>query len=198
MPGCPPTVAIIIPCYEQADFLAAAIASAVNQTEPAERIIVVDDGSTEDLSEVIAGFSGVELIRQENSGPSSARNAGLNAVATDKVVFLDADDLLLPRAVEEGLTCFERHPDAAFVYGAFEEVRGKSTTRAFCKVTRHRDLVKCNWIGMLATVMFDRRKLLQEGSFDAEVSMAEDWDTYLRLSRRHTLSEHPLVVDRYF
>ncbi len=192
-----PTVAIIIPCYQQKHFLAGAIESAVNQTVPAEGIIVVDDGSTEDLSDVISGFSGIELIKQENLGPSSARNAGLNAAASDKIIFLDADDLLLPCAIEEGLNCFDRHPEAAFVYGAFDEVRGKSKTRAFCRVTRHRDLVKCNWIGMLATVMFDRLMLLEEGGFDANVSMAEDWDTYLRLSRRHPFAAHPQVVARY-
>lgn len=197
--GSPKTgdVAVVIPCFEHRHFLAGAISSAVKQRVRPREIIVVDDGSTEELSDLVAQFPGVQLIRQENRGLAAARNTGLRAAAAEKVIFLDADDSLFPRAVGEGLRCFEGHSDAAFVYGAFQEVRGAKRTRAFCRVSHHNDLVKCNWIGMIATVMFDRRKLLEVGGFDEALGMAEDWDAYLRLSRHYPFAAHSNIVARY-
>ena len=190
-------VAIVIPCFEHKRFLPTAIASAIEQRVAASQIIVVDDGSTEDISGVVAGFPAVQLIRQENRGLAAARNAGLRAATADKIIFLDADDSLLPAAVEAGLKCFARNPEAAFVYGAFEEVRGRAVTRAFSRISHHNDLVKCNWIGMIAAVMFDRRKLSHAGGFDEALGMVEDWDAYLRLSRHYPFGSHPKLVARY-
>lgn len=190
-------VAIVIPCFEQKAFLANAIRSAVTQRVRAREIIVVDDGSTEDLSGIVSEFPGVVLMRQKNRGLAAARNAGLKAATAEKIIFLDADDVLLPRAVASGLQCFSKTPQAAFVYGGFEEVRGTAITKAFSRVAHHHDLVKCNWIGMIATVMFDRAKLLDEGGFDEALGMVEDWDAYLRLSRRFPFAAHPAVVARY-
>jgi len=192
-----PTVAIVIPCYEQKRFLAGAIESAIRQQSRPTEIIVVDDGSTEDVSGVVARYPDVRLIRQENRGLASARNCGLRAAGADKIIFLDADDRLFPRAVAVGLGCFAKNPDAAFVYGAFEEVRGSKAARRFCRVTSHRDLVLHNWIGMIATVMFDREKLLGEGGFDETLGMTEDWDAYLRLSRRFPFAAHNNKVAQY-
>src|SRR5206468_3147814 len=190
-------VAIIIPCFGQARFLAGAIDSAVRQWTRPREVIVVDDGSTEDLSKVVCGFPGVQLIRQRNRGLAAARNTGLMAAAAKRIIFLDADDRLLPRAVGAGLARFRKNPAAAFVYGAFQEVRGTIKTRAFSRVSHHTDLVKCNWIGMIATVMFDRRILADEGGFDETLGMAEDWDAYLRLSRRFPFAAHPTTIARY-
>ena len=68
-------------------------------------IIVVDDGSDDDPAAVVAEFVGVRMIRQENRGLSDARNTGLRKCTTTHVVFLDADDVLLPIALEVGLAC---------------------------------------------------------------------------------------------
>jgi len=190
-------VSIVIPCFEQKRFLHQAIASAAAQRSPPLEIIVVDDGSSEDLADVVSAFPGARLIRQENRGLAAARNTGLRAAEGKRVIFLDADDALFSRAISAGLRCFARNPEAAFVYGGFQEVRGKSTTRAFCRVSHHNDLVKCNWIGMIATVMFDRAKLLDVGGFDEALGMAEDWDAYLRLSRLHPFAAHANIVARY-
>jgi glycosyltransferase involved in cell wall biosynthesis len=198
MPSRPrPSVAIVIPCYEQKRFLRAAIESATDQTAAADEIIVVDDGSSEDLSSVVAAFPSARLIRQENRGLAGARNSGLMAATADKIIFLDSDDRLRPCAIAAGLACFAKSPESGFVYGAFEEVRGKLKSKSFCRVSQHADLVRCNWIGMIATVMFDRRKLAGEGGFDESLGMTEDWDAYLRLSRRFPFAAHPKVVAQY-
>ncbi len=190
-------VAVVIPCFEHKHVLGAAIASAVSQSVRAREIVVVDDGSTEDLSGVISQFPQARLIRQENRGLAGARNTGLRATTAAKIIFLDADDTLRAGAVGAGLKCFGSNPDAGFVYGGFQEVRGRAVKRSFCRVSDRNELVKCNWIGMIATVMFDRCKLLEIDGFDEKLGMAEDWDAYLRLSRRYPFAAHPNIVARY-
>ncbi|GAA6743875.1 glycosyltransferase [Thermus antranikianii] len=97
-----PLVSIIINNYNYARFLRDAIESALGQTYPRTEVIVVDDGSTDNSREVIAGYHGrVRAIFKENGGQASAFNAGFAASRGEIVIFLDADDLLLPHAVEE-------------------------------------------------------------------------------------------------
>src|SRR5215211_2313466 len=115
--GAPPLVSVVIPCYNQAHFLSEAIESVLAQSHPNFEIIVVDDGSTDDTSEIAARYPEVRLVRQENKGLSGARNAGLAHSEGEYVVFLDADDRLLPEALEAHLEHLEAHPECAFVSG---------------------------------------------------------------------------------
>jgi hypothetical protein len=103
--GAGATVAVIIPTFNHARFLAEAIMSVLAQTRPPEEIMVVDDGSTDDPANVVAQFPTVQFIRQDNRGVSAARNKGLRSCMTSHVIFLDADDRLLPTAIEAGLAC---------------------------------------------------------------------------------------------
>jgi glycosyltransferase involved in cell wall biosynthesis len=117
-----PLVSVVIPCYNQAHFLGEAIESVLAQRHPRLEVIVVDDGSPDDTSEVAARYPGVRCVRQENQGLSAARNAGLRHSGGEYVVFLDADDRLLPEAIEAGLRGFEAHPECAFVYGDYRVI----------------------------------------------------------------------------
>ena len=191
------SVAVVIPCFEQGRFLQAAVRSACEQLPPPAEILVVDDGGTEDLAKILAPLSGVRIVRQDNRGLAAARNLGLANAASDKIIFLDADDRLLPGAVFAGLECFSDHPGAAFVYGGFEEVGVRGTEARFTPMHDRRDLLRCNWVAMIGTAMFDRRKLLAIGGFDDTLGMCEDWDAYLRLSRKHGFACHPRIVARY-
>src|SRR5437867_2391143 len=93
-------VSVVIPCYNNAPFLRDAIQSVLSQTYERTEFIVVDDGSSDDTSDVASSDPGIRLIRQQNQGVSAARNAGLRQSRGDYVVFLDADDRLLPGAVD--------------------------------------------------------------------------------------------------
>ena len=192
-----PSVAVVIPCFNQKRFLSKAIDSALGQTVPPEEVIVVDDGSSEKLAAVTASYAGVSLICQSNRGLAGARNCGLRAASSDKIIFLDADDRLLPEAIAAGLQCFAGNPDAGFVYGGFNDVTRRGRTPCFSPVGTHRDLIATNWIGMIATVMFDRRILLDQGGFDESLGMCEDWDAYLRLSRHLRFASHPTIIADY-
>ena len=112
-----PLVSVVIPCYEQARFLSEAIESVLAQTYPHFEVVVVDDGSADNASEVAARYPGVRCVRQENRGLAEARNTGIRRTNGSFMVFLDADDRLLPDALEAGLGCFEEHPECALVYG---------------------------------------------------------------------------------
>src|SRR5215831_17387476 len=93
-------VSVIIPCYKQAYFLPDSIGSVLAQTYPGTELIVVDDGSPDNVSELVERYPGARCVQQENRGLAEARNAGFRASTGAYVVFLDADDRLIPNAVE--------------------------------------------------------------------------------------------------
>jgi glycosyltransferase involved in cell wall biosynthesis len=96
-----PTVSIITPCYNGAKYLRETLESALNQTHPPLEVIVVDDGSTDDSAAIAESFGPpVRVIRQQNQGESVARNRGIAEAQGTQILFLDADDLLHPEALE--------------------------------------------------------------------------------------------------
>ncbi len=89
-----PSIAVIVPTYNRAAHIGAALDSILSQTAPPEEIIVVDDGSSDDTASVLAGFGDrIRAISQANAGASAARNTGAAAAQADWLTFLDSDDL---------------------------------------------------------------------------------------------------------
>jgi glycosyltransferase involved in cell wall biosynthesis len=115
-----PTVSIIIPCYNQAQYLPDAIESCLAQTYPDIEIIVVDDGSTDTAAEVAARYPLVQYIYQDNSGPARARNTGWKRSQGAFLQFLDSDDVLLPNKIARSLSVFDTYPDTGLVYTNYE------------------------------------------------------------------------------
>lgn len=195
------SAAVIITCFNHGRFLAAAIDSVLAQTAPAAEIIVVDDGSTDNTEEVARLYAEIRYIRQDNAGLSAARNMGLRAAASDFVAFLDADDLLLPQALEKGLDTFAARPDCAFVYGGHLGVDERRAplweVRAQAEEASYRALLAANVIGMHATVLYRRCLLTDAGGFDEGLRACEDYDVYLRLARRHPIACHSGVIAEY-
>ena len=111
------SVSVVVPCFNQARFLSAALASVLDQELDGDvECIVVDDGST-DETQGVARDHGVTLLAQENRGLAAARNRGLDAASGSLVVFLDADDCLTPGALSVNASALATRPDAAFVFG---------------------------------------------------------------------------------
>ncbi len=105
-------VSVIIPCFNRRTMLPAALDSVLAQTEPLAEIIVVDDGSTDGSQGVVRQYAAdtnglVQLIEQENAGPSAARNRGLAVSRGDYVAFLDADDLWMSTKIAKQLALLQ-------------------------------------------------------------------------------------------
>jgi glycosyltransferase involved in cell wall biosynthesis len=109
--------------YNHRDFVADAVGSVLDQTYDEIECIVVDDGSTDGSGEMLRHFDGrVRLIRQENAGVASARNAAIRAATGSHVAFLDSDDLWLPHKLELQMDAFRAAPDVGLVYSGFHVV----------------------------------------------------------------------------
>ena len=196
------TVAVIIPTFNQARFLTDAIMSILAQTRPADEIIVVDDGSTDDAAAVVARFQKAQLIRQDNRGPSAARNTGLFRSSAKYVLFLDADDRLLPTALETGLRCIASQPDCAFVYGAIRSISetGKPNGSNFfipINGDAHLAFLSHNLISMPAAALYRRSCLLAVNGWAESMRRCEDHDIYLRMAQRYAIVGHPDLVAEY-
>jgi glycosyltransferase involved in cell wall biosynthesis len=196
------SVAVVITTYNHAHFLNDALDSIMAQSQAASEILVVDDGSADNPSSIVARYPDVKLHWQPNSGLAAARNLGLMTTKAEKIIFLDADDRLLPNAIVHGLTCFQRTPDAALVYGAHRFVNGVGKIISEIKYEpisedAYQHLLRANCIRMHATAMYDRRKLLNIGGFDPKLECCEDYDVYLRLARHYPIASHTQLVAEY-
>lgn len=196
------TVAVVITTYNHAHFLAQALQSVIAQTHRADEIVVIDDGSSDDPAAVVSGCDGVKLIRQHNQGLAAARNTGLREVRSDKLIFLDADDLLLPNAIADGLACFAAAPDGGMVFGAHRriDVDAKPLGGVVYQpvgAQPYLDLLQGNVIGMHAAVMYERARLIELGGFDPALKRCEDYDVYLRMARTAPVASHPNTVAEY-
>jgi glycosyltransferase involved in cell wall biosynthesis len=187
--------------YNHAHFLADALGSVRAQSRPADVVVVVDDGSTDDPAAAVAGFPGIRLLRQANRGLAAARNTGLAALDTTYVVFLDADDRLEHRALEAGVACFGRAPDSGFVYGGhrYIDAEGQDIGERFEPPgdDPYLRLLGGNFIAMHGTVMYRRDLLLAVGAFDERLRRCEDYDLYLRVARRHPITGYADLVAAY-
>ncbi|MBA3442851.1 MAG: glycosyltransferase [Pyrinomonadaceae bacterium] len=198
----PQLVSVIIPCYNQAHFLVEAIESVRRQAYCHVELIVVDDGSSDNTAEVAARYTHVRCIRQENQGLAGARNTGIRGSAGDFLVFLDADDRLLPGALAAGVSGLTARPECAFIYGSYRHITVDglhlSTERSRCLERDHYlELLRRNFIGMHGAVMYRRAFLEPVNGFDASLGACEDYDLYLRIARRFPITCHGEVVAEY-
>lgn len=110
-------VSIVIPAYQSAEWIEAAVASCWSQTHPPLEVVVVDDGSTDETGAICSALGGdVRYEKLANGGVSRARNIGAGLTRGKWIVFLDADDLLLPHALEV-LVRTAVQADAGVAYG---------------------------------------------------------------------------------
>jgi glycosyltransferase involved in cell wall biosynthesis len=202
-PGPPENVvSVVIPLYNQARYLAVAIESVLAQTVAAGEILVVDDGSTDDPGTVAARYPGVRYLRQENRGTSAARNRGVRESRGDILVFLDADDRLLPEAFEKGLTALRARPDCALVFGRARKIGADGSPLPACQPPySEKDdyaafLTGCP-IWHPASVMC-RRFVFEEGiAFDVSLVRSSDYLFYLDVARRWPVFCHNKIVSEY-
>lgn len=195
-------VSVIIPCYNQAHYLGEAIESVLAQSYPHYEIIVVDDGSPDNTAEVTAKYPGVRYVRQKNQGLSGARNTGIRQSKGKYLVFLDADDRIVPDALQVGVNCLHVHPECAFVSGHHRYIKGDGLLLNEyppepIDSDRYLALLQRNYIGMHATVMYQRYIFDSVGGFDTTLKSCEDYDLYLRIARQFPIFRHDEMVAEY-
>jgi glycosyltransferase involved in cell wall biosynthesis len=199
--GMPGLVSVVIPCFGQAHFLADAIDSVLRQTYPNVEVIVINDGSPDETAAVASRY-GVGYLEQENKGLAAARNAGLERCQGEFVVFLDADDRLLPDALRINSARLAADPALAFVAGASRYIARDgapllTNPQQIPSANLYAELLRRNRIRMPGMVMFRRRVFDHIGAFDTTVDACADYDVYLRVSRLFPVAFHGELIAEY-
>jgi glycosyltransferase involved in cell wall biosynthesis len=199
--GPDPLVTVIIPCYNGEAFVEEAINSALAQTYNRVEVIVIDDGSTDRSAEIIQALP-VRYIYQENRGLTPSRNLGIKESRGSYIVFLDADDRLLPDAIKTGLDVLLRRPECAMTIGDHLFVREDGSYLAhsrkeFRGSSHYEALLISNFIEMISSVLFRRSVFEAVGGFDTQLRVAEDYELYLRIARDFPVCCHTAVVAEY-
>jgi glycosyltransferase involved in cell wall biosynthesis len=175
-----PSIAIVIPVYNGAAYLAEALRSVlVQEACRITSIIVVDDGSTDTTTSIAAAHpSPVRLIRQIHSGAATARNRGLAAATEDYIGYLDADDLLPPHSVAVRAAALDSDPTLDAAIGLVTQfISPDLDTSAAARLHVPDHPMK----GPLLGAMLFRRRLFERvGAFDTDLAHGDFIDWYLR------------------
>jgi glycosyltransferase involved in cell wall biosynthesis len=112
-------ITTIIPAYNSSKTLEQTLTSIHNQLRPSDQVILVDDGSRDNIAPIVQKFPGVEYYRKENEGVSAARNYGADLANGDWLVFCDADDVWHPQKLAVVETCARRFENSCFIFHDF-------------------------------------------------------------------------------
>ena len=203
-----PRIAIIIPAFNAAAYIAETLDSVLAQTLPAAEIIVVDDGSADNSAEIAAGFSPrVKVLRQKNSGTAGARQSGAGVTDSELILSVDADDVLLPSALATLADALRANPAAALAVGAAEMWTPGAANPSVPDPDvvwpdeKHfwRDLLHGNRIRTSGCVLMRRAALIAAGGWDADRRLlgTEDWELWLRLVEQGPFVRVPEPVLKY-
>jgi glycosyltransferase involved in cell wall biosynthesis len=206
-----PTVSVIIPTYNRAIMVKDAIQSVLDQTYSDYEIIVVDDGSTDNTSQVINELRShsekVHYIYQENKGRSAARNIGVRAARGNYIAFLDSDDIFLPEKLSLQVMALESNRDFGMVYshallmdedGNILEDIGPGREKLTGWVYPELLFIKKNII-TIPSVMVRTQVLSEVGDFDETIHICEDIDLWRRIAMHHQILQmkESLAIIRY-
>ena len=201
-----PKVSVIIPAYNAMLFLPETINSLRQQTFTDFEVIIVNDGSSDDIEEWVLQIDDprVKLISQTNKGLAGARNTGIAHAKGEYLAFLDADDLWHPTKLEKQVRCLEENPEFGLVYSwvALMDEQSKLTGRILkstaegnvWKTLTQWNIVGCGSVAVVRYCCFQTC-----GKFDEDLgSHVEDWDMWLRIATCYHFQviQEPLVYYR--
>lgn len=188
------SISVVIPAYAHAHIIAHTIRSVLNQTQPPDEIIVINDGSPDDTTAAVAPFLNDDRFRfleQPNEGQAAARNRGIAIATSDYVALLDDDDLWPPGKLAWQKRLLDDNPQAVMVYGEYLEFREDQPHKLITPVRTdrhhgkcHRAFTRCNCIYSPGQTLIRRDHLLALHGFDETIWGADDWDLYIRLAKR--------------
>ncbi len=188
-----PLVSIVIPCYNQARFVRQALDSALAQDYDALEVIVVNDGSTDDLATQLERYSAeprVRVLTQANRGLPAARNRGTAAAHGEYLKFLDADDWLAPAALACQVAAFDAEPSLGLVYCDLQRVDAHGKPLDAYSVGSARRVLNGDILPSLLvggyftphTVLVPRRVLDRVGGFDETLGGVADTELWMRIA----------------
>jgi len=180
-------VSVVIPLYNKAAYVRAALESVLAQCQPAREVLVIDDGSADAGPAIVESFGAkqVRLIRQANSGPGVARNRGIEEAKSPWIAFLDADDLWLPGHLAHLAELNRAFPNAAVLASGYEEFRGKQPAPRDrpSEAAREIDFFALDPAepGLSSSSVAVKRDALRAAGGFARVFPGEDVDLWIRL-----------------
>ncbi len=198
-------VSVIVPTYNRAKYIKRALNSVIDQTRAPGELIIVDDGSTDNTSEVIEQAIGraafpVRILRRKNRGAAAARNVGITHAAGDILCFLDSDDWWDKRKIELQLEAMHGNPDS--IISHTREIWFRKGVRVNQK-KKHApgnghifaDCLRMCVVGM-STVMVKMELFSHYGLFNETLPCCEDYDLWLRvaLEQPFLLVDHALTL----
>jgi glycosyltransferase involved in cell wall biosynthesis len=200
-----PLVSVIIPTYNRAHIINRAIESVLSQTLIDWELIIVDDGSVDDTWSLLEKYArennNIKVYRHEkNKGISAARNTAIGHSRGTYLAFLDSDDTWFPEKLQKQIAVFKQGPpDLGLVYtGAIfiNERTGISRVKhARIQGKIFQQQLAFNPIGGPSRVMVSRESFISSGSFDEQPAFFEDWDLWIRITKKYQVAaiSEPLV-----
>jgi glycosyltransferase involved in cell wall biosynthesis len=199
---------VVVPVFNGEAFVAKALQSIRQQTLPAGRIIISDDGSTDGTAQVAQSFARIDsritYLRLPHAGVSAARNAGISASSAQYIAFLDADDIWLPEKLECQVEVFERggsetgfvHSSYFFVDAQGERLSGQRIVPPQRRGDVFMPLLLEDYVlsGSASSVLVRRDVLDKAGHFDERLFYGEDWDLWIRLAQISKVDFTPEAV----
>jgi len=201
-----PKISIIIPTYNRANLLAKSINSVLSQTYKDFELIVVDDGSTDNTSEIVENFKKNDVrivyIHIDNSGgPAHPKNIGIKKAQGEYIAFLDDDDEWMSTKLEKQISLFENNKDDLAIVSCDSVViddRGEIAVKT-SKITNYglRDLLIKNSI-FTGTVLMKASAIQNMDLFDEQLKFLEDWDMWIRiLADNKKIEFYPEILFKY-
>jgi glycosyltransferase involved in cell wall biosynthesis len=198
--GEPPEVSIVMPVYNRARFAPQAIDSVLRQSHADWELLIVDDGSEDDLAGAIAPYLAdprIRLLREPHRGSTAARNAALRGARGAVIAYLDSDNLWAPNFLSLAADALRRDPEVDLVYGVLSSAHhGLGDHVLLFRPFDREALLEANYIDM--NVVVHRASLVQRfGGFDEALSRMVDWDMMLRYSEHRPAQGIPALAARY-
>lgn len=181
-------VSTVTPAYNAESSIVGCLDSIRKQTYPILEIIVVDDGSTDNTVEIVIAYIEahpevqIKLIKQKNSGPSIARNTGIDNTNGDYIAFLDSDDQFLPQKVEKQIEAFKDNDELAIVGCLYHVDQLRNNKKKLLELISFNDLLWKNHFSSSTAMV--KKSLLKELRFNEMQSYSEDYDLWLKLAIR--------------